>query len=429
MKAKSLVHEQKPRFGKDDRRYWRNKVKKRTYKTGDGQLPVAHWQVRLTANGKEHWFNLGTENRDLAAAKAREIYLHLKANGVEQTTEVYKPKPVANKAVLTIGEYIDAVAKTGCVRPTTFTTYSVKVRRIIAAILGIPRTNNKYDYKCGGLKGWREKVDAYPLKDVTLEKINAWKMAFVATAGDDPLKRKRAEHTVNSCLRNARAMFGRKVISQLAHLELPEKLPFQNLIFFRQGAFRYRSKVDIPALVAKANETLAKDYPIVYAIFVLALFAGLRRGEIDGLMWNAIDWERRVIKIRPTIYNDLKTDSSVGDVPVEKEVIDLLAQIRNTYGGEFVIPSANDPKINRGSHIYRANPHFCYLISWLRSQGIDARSPLHTLRKEYGRLITEKFGIFAASKLLRHSSIQVTASFYADDTRHLTLEMGGMLKA
>src|SRR5258708_3868615 len=45
-------------------------------------------------------------------------------------------------------------------------------------------------------------------------------------------------------------------------------------------------------------------------------------------------------------------------------------------------------------------------------KGIKNRTPIHTLRKLFGSLICEEFGIFAASSALRHSSIAVTEGHY-----------------
>jgi len=55
-------------------------------------------------------FSLGTANRAAAAARARDIYLHLAANGWETTLTKFKPK-IAQAAVrmVTVGDLIREV--------------------------------------------------------------------------------------------------------------------------------------------------------------------------------------------------------------------------------------------------------------------------------------------------------------------------------
>ncbi len=57
---------------------------------------------------------------------------------------------------------------------------------------------------------------------------------------------------------------------------------------------------------------------------------------------------------------------------------------------------------------------------WLRVRGIEADkkrgNPLHRLRKQFGSELATSYGLFAAQKLLGHSSPTVTAKYYAAQT-------------
>ena len=57
---------------------------------------------------------------------------------------------------------------------------------------------------------------------------------------------------------------------------------------------------------------------------------------------------------------------------------------------------------------------FAALIDWLRSKGVQANKPLHTLRKLYGSALADLHGLHAASSGLRHADIKTTHEFYAD---------------
>ncbi|MDQ8199696.1 hypothetical protein QEH56_16155, partial [Pelagicoccus enzymogenes] len=52
------------------------------------------------------------------------------------------------------------------------------------------------------------------------------------------------------------------------------------------------------------------------------------------------------------------------------------------------------------------------LNRWLRENGIDRPRPTHELRKEFGSLINERYGVYEASRALRHSTVKVTESHY-----------------
>ncbi len=65
---------------------------------------------------------------------------------------------------------------------------------------------------------------------------------------------------------------------------------------------RYQSRLDIPALIQAAQAELAEltDRPEELKIVFLALMCGLRKGEIDGLEWSALDFNRGVLRLQNT---------------------------------------------------------------------------------------------------------------------------------
>ena len=52
------------------------------------------------------------------------------------------------------------------------------------------------------------------------------------------------------------------------------------------------------------------------------------------------------------------------------------------------------------------------------------KTPLHTLRKEFGSVIAAKYGIHAASRLLRHADITTTAQYCLDKKKRVTSGLG-----
>ena len=90
--------------------------------------------------------------------------------------------------------------------------------------------------------------------------------------------------------------------------------------------------------------------------------------------------------------------------------------------------NGNRPRLGATYEIYRCAKEFDALVKWLRAKGITSKSPLHSLRKEFGSRICGEGGIYIASVQLRHSNIGVTRDHYLDKKQRVTVNIGKMLK-
>jgi hypothetical protein len=77
---------------------------------------------------------------------------------------------------------------------------------------------------------------------------------------------------------------------------------------------------------------------------------------------------------------------------------------------------------------FRCGFVFDRVTAWLRRHGVTAKKPLHELRKELGSLITAEHGIYAASRVLRHSDLATTAAHYTDLKTRPTIPVGEWLR-
>jgi integrase len=182
--------------------------------------------------------------------------------------------------------------------------------------------------------------------------------------------------------------------------------------------------------VRREHYTSFRKKCLVFKVILLGLGAGLRRSEIDTLMWDQIDWERRVISIETTEHTGTKSAESENEVDVDPELLEILKGYRNASNGSpFVIVSPNQPRPLQSRRYYRAESVLKRTTEWLHSQGIKARTPLHSLRKEMGSVICAEQGIYAASLALRHSNIAITRDYYIDKKKAVSFPIGKMLKA
>lgn len=407
------------RFPKTDVRHWREKVFTRSN---------ADYHVQIGFGGRQERWPLKTANRDQAAAKARDIYLSLMAHGYEPTRDRFKPWTVKQEApqeVLTVGRFLEAAQAVATVRANTFTHYARKFRFLVASMLALKAGKDRFD-PVNGFRRYRAKVDAVALADITPDKVAAWRVKYITAAGN-PVQQNAARATAASIIRNAKALFSKSVLRSLP-FPLPSPLPLDGVTPGKTPRTRYRSKVNASLLAQQAFSELRRSEPEQFDVFLLAFGAGLRRGEIDKLLWRQFDFSTGNITIEPNEYGDTKTEGSADTIDLSPEVTEHFRQRFAKAKTEFVIPSPVDPS-NHSPHWnhYRCASHFKALVQWLRDKGVQTRAPLHTLRKEYGSLINQRFGIFAASAALRHSNISITREHYVDAKERIALDVGELL--
>jgi integrase len=78
---------------------------------------------------------------------------------------------------------------------------------------------------------------------------------------------------------------------------------------------------------------LAEALPEQHKSMVLAaVLTGLRRGELFALRWGAVDFERKLISVRESVYegqfNTPKTRSSVRTIPMGEALKEILLRLR-----------------------------------------------------------------------------------------------------
>ncbi len=414
--------------------YWLNKVSKPT----GSQL----YAVQLYRAGQRHRFALETADKSQAAERARDRYLSLVTLGWKGTLEKFKPETVKTLKAATIGEWIEAVKATVEMRPITFASYAGSLRKIAADIADIgdqpaldANGNPKKDRRGRitymsrrhgeGHQAWIAKVHALPLSLLSAASVQRWKLEYLTKAGDAPDARKRAENSAAKLIRCARSLFTAKACKYAAaELILPDPLPFAGVELPKKGSTAYASRIDAAKLIEAARQELTGE---PFKIFILGLFVGLRKKEIDLLTWAQVDFEKAVTRIERTEFFSPKSEDSIGEVDLDPELVAILRGWKAQASGVFVIESNRQPRHESSIVYYRCEPHFDTLYAWLRGQGVTARKPLHELRKELGAILASTAGIFAAQSVLRHAQISTTAAYYTDKKRRISAGLGPLL--
>lgn len=416
------------RAGKSHVDYWTPRLIKRTYASKGRVCEVPEWYVRIKHIGRREWFNTESPNRAAAAVRARDIYLSLLAAGWDTTLAKFKPdSDAAPRLNLTVGDYLRAVKDTAYLRSRTFLNYQNCFRTLVSEVFGVKGDESKYDYRQGGNRRWTERIDRIRLERVTPARVTEWQQRRVKKAGHSPAAIASAKRTANSYVRCARSLFSKEIRKRLKGVQLPAPLPFDGVELFDSGSMKYVSKVDVHALIAAARSELKPREPEVYKAFLLGLFAGMRKSEIDLLEWRMVDWQNHVIRLEETEWLHLKTQDSAGEITIDPEVSAELREFKAGSQTPFVIASDRPPRNDSARAYYRCEPVFDRLNEWLRGKGVKANKPLHEMRKEIGALVATRHGIFAASRFLRHADITTTARHYAQHKERISVGLGKLL--
>ncbi|MGA2247398.1 MAG: tyrosine-type recombinase/integrase [Verrucomicrobiota bacterium] len=393
-------------FGKSTAKFWEPKVFLPTWRDEHGlRRKVSNYFVRLMIGGRREAVALNTADRLEAARKASQLYANIRAVGWDAALREFDPERRRTPALMvTIGHAATAINKAD-MRSTTKANYVNALRWFGARHIGFQASKKTFGPK--GSTAYRQEVDAVKLADLDQEAVEAIIGRQIGAGGGDANAGRSARISVVSFMRNARAALR---IAERQGLILPEPRPFDGV---RRppgaNAPAYTSIFDAAKLVRQAKKELSKDPPAYIAV-LLALGAGLRRGEIQNLRWRRVDKERGRILIQATGGWSPKTGESEQPVHVSGGLLVELEQFRGKLDDFVSSPDALD----------RA-------VSWLRTKGLDGPKPLHQLRKEFGSLVAAESDLFTASKALRHSSLAVTAGVYVENRKRIAPDIAQML--
>lgn len=421
----------KTRYSRDDVRFWRDRVFRPRYTRSGSRHQVKEFSARIQHLGRRQTFPLGVSNKEAAADQAKRIYLTIVREGWTAALEKFKGR---ESKCLTIGEFLQEARRVSDTSERTFGDYARALREIAAGVHGISDPNNKR-FAPKSRAEWLNRVHSLRLDSITPSSIQKWRLDYVRQRSGDPICQRSAQTSCDTRIRCARSLFSKKKV--LNHLKGLHGIvdPFAEVNFFSSKNRRYHSKFDAEALLRDAQRDLMSprsDSPPTnenselkseaFKALIIFAFTGLRRKELDLLVWDQVDLNQRWIDLCYTKYFSPKAESSIGRVPLDEDAVSVLRGFRARAENDEFVMKGEKPRPKASYSYYRANKTFKFLLSWLRSYQLadgscpleDVQKPLHELRKEVGAILTTRYGIYAAKTVLRHSDISTTASYYAD---------------
>lgn len=155
-----------------------------------------------------------------------------------------------------------------------------------------------------------------PVGDITKADV----LAFRAQLAKAPARGK------GSTLSNRRINAIMKPLRQMLN-EAADRFEFQTAFRNIKPLKNKRSDV-MPFSLAEVQLILAKVRQDYRAYFTVRFFTGMRTGEVHGLKWKYVDFERRLILVRESIVlgeeDELKTEDSQRDIQMTQVVYEAL---------------------------------------------------------------------------------------------------------
>ena len=146
------------------------------------------------------------------------------------------------------------------------------------------------------------------------------------------------------------------------------------------------------------------------SMVLIAALIGLRRGELFALRWSAVDFERKMIRIRESVYeghfSTPKTRSSIRNIAMSEALGNLLEELRpkNAAANDLVFVSKVGTPLRPENILKRIIHPACECLK-LPKVG------WHTLRHTSATLLHEREPLRVAQAILGHSDLQTTLGY------------------
>jgi integrase len=178
-----------------------------------------------------------------------------------------------------------------------------------------------------------------------------------------------------------------------------QQVPKMKLLKVPPQRFDYLSWEDSEKLLGVIDD------PMWYALVLLALRTGLRVGELIGLEWSDIDFDRQLLNLRKSIVQGIVSspkNNRERHVPLTNQACRALRRIRKSDGFIFCDSKGKPLSYSRLEHKLK---RFCTTaglrtISW------------HKLRHTFAsHLVASGVSLKAIQELLGHSTITMTLRY------------------
>lgn len=204
----------------------------------------------------------------------------------------------------------------------------------------------------------------------------------------------------NKTIKNHLTVLNRCLATAYEWLELdgtPPKIKWMKCASYRTD---YLSPDECEALLSRAEGAVRE-------MILTALRTGMRLGELKGLQWSSIDWNRRAVIVRHSYCDVSKTllppkSNRERPIPLDVDVYEMLCKRKRCTG--YVFLDSDGKPFHKSRAPYR-------LLQARKAAGLR-KIGWHTLRHTFAsHLVAQGVHLQAVQALLGHSSVGTTMRY------------------
>jgi integrase len=221
------------------------------------------------------------------------------------------------------------------------------------------------------------------------------------------VKAKLAPRTVNLQLALVRAILKFAVANGHLASAPTDRLKGKGKLMLPVEKAKLAPPIERPEQVGRLLEAIREQRPDRYALFATLVYTGMRKGEVCGLHWSDVDFDRRVVTIRRS-YGGLTKSGAHRDVPLPSPLVVILEahKLAEPYRGALVFPNDQGEMYTKNGKLEDV------LRPALATVGLK-QIRLHDLRHVHAAHFLMAGGsLYDLQQNLGHHSVAFTASVY-----------------
>lgn len=222
---------------------------------------------------------------------------------------------------------------------------------------------------------------------------------------------------------NTRLGVAVRMLSHAANdLEILDSVPKVKLMKIAKDHPRFLSEPEAAALLDASKEHQRADALDWYVIMLVGLRTGLRIGELRGLQWGDVDWDRALVNVRRTDPGRPKMDPNAPKgnrprlVPLTPDALNALVgwfrDATRRKAHHWVFPGASSWR-GKARYTTRSEGNCATAMGRIaKAAGLDEEVTFHTLRHTYASwLVMRGVSLSAVQELLGHASVRQTERY------------------
>jgi integrase len=170
------------------------------------------------------------------------------------------------------------------------------------------------------------------------------------------------------------------------------------------------------AEIARVLRAAANEGALVYALFAVAVYTGLRAGEIAGLEWGDVDFERRLIRVERSYDGPTTKSGRVRWVPLLDPLLPILRAWKLRHPGQLVFSGESGQRLGKSARVFQEVLKRVLVAAGFEPEKDGGREvhyiTFHGLRHTFASSWVAKGGdVFKLQKILGHQSIMLTMRY------------------